>query len=457
MVNTIKINSFDIAFDKKNPRGENSKQIESDWNFKLLKDHIKEYGLHNPIIIKEEKTEGKNYTLIDGERRLRAAQQLKLQEVLAIVKDKNENKTKFAYQMHMLSKPWSETAKVKSIRQIIFEEIKNYPDLSEKEIIEKVYELTKMNKYKIRDILYIFRYDEGFIKKVEEGKIKRSIFVEAEKKFLPFLENHLPSLFLLGKDKIRKIIGEKAANRVLVDTNFYRKLENIFSEGKHTKKLKDELSLFLRDMKKTEKSVLENLEKEDKKLREKTVTLVKNLSKKKDISHPNPNGERKKIINFEKKLIEARIFDKFGDNIKPAITSFENRRANRKKKGEFLNDFKILDEYDLQDIFYSILRSFFVSVEYEDSIPKILGKGRRTDFKMENHEIIIELKYLRKKSDWEKIIMELKDDFQTYSHQYPSYKIYNYIYDPFEVIENPKMRVFELNNKWIKGTTNYIF
>ena len=83
-----KLNYLDpneITFDRYNPRGETKHQITSDANFKRLVTSDKEYGVLEPIIVRKDGTNGKQFILVDGERRLRAAQNVNLNEVPALV------------------------------------------------------------------------------------------------------------------------------------------------------------------------------------------------------------------------------------------------------------------------------------------------------------------------------------------------------------------------------------
>jgi len=114
----IELNPFEIAFDKENPRDETQRQIENEPGFKKLKENINEIGIFYPIGIKKEKADGKEYVLIDGERRLRVAQSLKLKKIPVILVEGDFDKRILAYQLHMLEKPWDIKVRVKSINLI---------------------------------------------------------------------------------------------------------------------------------------------------------------------------------------------------------------------------------------------------------------------------------------------------------------------------------------------------
>ena len=74
----------EIAVAQIKPNPHQPRTVFSGANLKELADSIKEQGLIQPIIVKREKSGG--YTLISGERRLRAAQSLGYQNIPAVVK-----------------------------------------------------------------------------------------------------------------------------------------------------------------------------------------------------------------------------------------------------------------------------------------------------------------------------------------------------------------------------------
>jgi hypothetical protein len=77
--------------------------------------------------------------------------------------------------------------------------------------------------------------------------------------------------------------------------------------------------------------------------------------------------------------------------------------------------YKIEDEYDLQDLMWTILQPLFPKIKDEDPTPKHGGKSSRTDFYIPELKTILELKHIRKDSDAKKLQKQLSDDLMQYS------------------------------------------
>jgi len=114
-----------ISFDVNNPRGEKEHQIVSDPEFQKLISSIKAHGILEPLIVKKDPTKAEHFTLIDGERRLRAARKVSEADKngdstvpVLIAKDEADGRI-LAYQVHMLRKNWNKASETKSIKSII--------------------------------------------------------------------------------------------------------------------------------------------------------------------------------------------------------------------------------------------------------------------------------------------------------------------------------------------------
>ena len=83
---SVNPNKIDIF--KENPRGETEVQIVTGSQFKQLMHSIKDFGVIEPLIVKKNVRAGKEFVLVDGERRLRAAILVNLKKVpILIAKD----------------------------------------------------------------------------------------------------------------------------------------------------------------------------------------------------------------------------------------------------------------------------------------------------------------------------------------------------------------------------------
>ena len=143
-----------IEFDENNPRGETADEIESDSEFKKLKNSVNDYNILVPLIVRKNNSKTKPYKLVDGERRLRAALDRKKKLVPAHIIEGNEENAKIlAYQIHMLRKPWAPQAEIKSIKEIVAEMQKE--GLNEDKLKAELISKTGMSSSRAGDILTI--------------------------------------------------------------------------------------------------------------------------------------------------------------------------------------------------------------------------------------------------------------------------------------------------------------
>jgi hypothetical protein len=136
----------------------------------------------------------------------------------------------------------------------------------------------------------------------------------------------------------------------------------------------------------------------------------------------DPNAE---LIDIERRIIEAKVFSLIFGYMREAVVEFEKRA-----KITFAN------ELELQDFIYAMLRSLFGSIEFEDPTEKICGKSNRLDFVLKEHDVIVEVKYVRDKGHAKKVSEELAADYLRYMQSPYGRTIINYVYDPHKNIEN---------------------
>ena len=104
-------------------------------------------------------------------------------------------------------------------------------------------------------------------------------------------------------------------------------------------------------------------------------------------------------------------------------------------RGRRLNhpNFKIEDEYDVQDILYVILKSTFPNLRDEDPIPKAGGKSTKADLIVKEEKILIEVKMMKAKNSNEThFIEQLKVDFESYHESRWLKKLFCFVYDPYK-------------------------
>lgn len=117
-----------------------------------------------------------------------------------------------------------------------------------------------------------------------------------------------------------------------------------------------------------------------------------------------------------------RVLNNFSNSIKKVTTDRYNNRSG----------IEIKDEYDVQDMLFSLLKGFFPDLEREDPVPKLAGKSSRIDLNIRSQGIMIEAKMIKEKDkDHRKFIEELKVDIISYSEWKELKYLILFTYDPY--------------------------
>lgn len=119
--------------------------------------------------------------------------------------------------------------------------------------------------------------------------------------------------------------------------------------------------------------------------------------------------------------------------IKMILANFHN--ASKKITQERRKDhpvFRIVDEYDVQDLLYTILKCSFPKLKEEDPTPKVGAKSNKIDLILREDGILIEVKMIKESDSNEKpFIEQLKNDIQSYhTCEWLKYLIF-FVYDPY--------------------------
>ena len=116
------------------------------------------------------------------------------------------------------------------------------------------------------------------------------------------------------------------------------------------------------------------------------------------------------------------ILNNFSNSIKRITNDRYNSRLG----------LQIIDEYDVQDILFALLKGFFDDLEREDPVTKLAGKSSRIDLNIRSQGIMIEVKMIKDKDkDHKKFIDELKIDIINYSAWDDLRELILFIYDPY--------------------------
>lgn len=156
----------------------------------------------------------------------------------------------------------------------------------------------------------------------------------------------------------------------------------------------------------------------------------------------------KKFSKFNYKSLSAKdlIIQAF-NNFQDAVKHITKRRKNHA-------EFKINDEYDVQDLSYLIFRSIFPDLQYENPHFKSGGTNSKVDLMIVSEGIDIELKMIKESNfDEKEIIKQLKIDINDYATWRELKHLIVFVYDPLNKTSN-RNNFYELNGqKMIFGTT----
>ena len=211
-----------IAFNPENVRDETEEQIESDENFQRLKESVFAFGVLVPLVVKPLKKGNKDFLLIDGERRLRAALSTNQTLVPVHILSKS-NKTEemlYAFQIHMLRKEWTRTAQARALKSIVdqtkHEILTNKLKVSEKDLFDAVLEKTGYGESPLRDLFRVLKYvkyDDTILDEIDDSKsyVKFSHLVQLEASFVEQVKRMYPELV---KHYGLKAIREKVIDKV---------------------------------------------------------------------------------------------------------------------------------------------------------------------------------------------------------------------------------------------------
>lgn len=118
--------------------------------------------------------------------------------------------------------------------------------------------------------------------------------------------------------------------------------------------------------------------------------------------------------------------------------SLRNRHAGR-------DSLIITDEYDVQDLFGSLLKIFFDDVRREEYVPSYAGGASRTDFLLPDEGIVVEIKKTRRSMRDSDLGDQLIIDLERYKAHPQCNFVVCFVYDPDELLNNPEGVMGDLN------------
>lgn len=99
--------------------------------------------------------------------------------------------------------------------------------------------------------------------------------------------------------------------------------------------------------------------------------------------------------------------------------------------------FTVENEYDVQDLAETALRSIYADVVREEWTPKRAGNAKRIDLAIPSASVVVECKYAHK-ANAKHIADELRVDFECYHDYSECRRLFAVVYDPENRIEDPE-------------------
>jgi len=121
------------------------------------------------------------------------------------------------------------------------------------------------------------------------------------------------------------------------------------------------------------------------------------------------------------------------------VRKLRNRHAQRQT-------LDVADEYDVQDLFHSLLSLYFDDIRAEEATPSYAGKSSRIDFLVNNESLGIEVKMTRVGLNERELGTQLIDDIARYKHHPDCKTLVCFVYDPDGRISNPSGIMNDLSN-----------
>ena len=113
---------------------------------------------------------------------------------------------------------------------------------------------------------------------------------------------------------------------------------------------------------------------------------------------------------------------------------------------EYRATLEVEDEYDVQDLFYALLRLEFDDIVTEDWMPSYTESANRTSFRLKREKIAIVVKKTRPGLGAKEVADQLVIDCQRYSTHPDCTTLFCFVYDPEGRIGNPRGLEAELTS-----------
>lgn len=138
------------------------------------------------------------------------------------------------------------------------------------------------------------------------------------------------------------------------------------------------------------------------------------------------------IYTISKEDLDQTLF------LEEALNNFHRVVRQLRNRHEGRTTLEIKDEYDVQDLLHSLLLIHFEDVRPEEYTPSYAGATSRMDFLIKDINTVIETKMTRETLKDKQIGEQLIIDIEKYAKHPDCDKLYCFVYDPKELINNPK-------------------
>jgi hypothetical protein len=133
-----------------------------------------------------------------------------------------------------------------------------------------------------------------------------------------------------------------------------------------------------------------------------------------------PSEESNKILGLE--IIATKFH--------AVVRQIRNRHSER-------STIQVEDEYDVQDLFHSLLKLYFNDIRPEEWTPSYAGGCSRVDFLLPEIDTIIEVKKTRQSMSTKDLGEQLLIDIAKYKKHPDCKRLFCFIYDPEGRVSNP--------------------
>ena len=151
------------------------------------------------------------------------------------------------------------------------------------------------------------------------------------------------------------------------------------------------------------------------------------------------------IVEIQKK-IEIDTTADLHNGLDTIMNRFHSVVMQIRKRHESRETIDISDEYDVQDLFHSLLKLYFSDVRPEEWNPSYAGGSSRSDFLLPEINTIIEVKKTRQSMSDKDLGEQLIIDIAKYKKHPQCSSLICFVYDPEGRVSNPRGIENDLNS-----------